>query len=160
METLSFPGTYRDARGVDAIIWLIGASTRSGWERRFEIRSTIRGVRVWGSDFDGLEPEEPSLPEVNRLHLDAAGELTECVLGGDLPCSFLVDDTLGPGAVHFELDLRPDPARSPAEPRRLALSCLIDGAEYSVTDDWFEDGLQRLEALFPVGSHQLGTPVS
>ena len=52
--------------------------------------------------------------------------------------------------LRFALDLR---RSSREDPRAgiLRLTCLLDGAEATVTDDWFEDGLIALEAALPDG---------
>ncbi len=140
MEPLSFPGEYRDARGDVAIHWQVVPSARPGWAGRFEVRARIRGVEVWGADFDGLEPMDVS--EADRLSLNTADEVSNCVLAGDIPCRFDIAGEVVGGQVHFELDLR-SPNVS------LTLSCSINGDTYAVTDDWFEDGLQKLEASLP-----------
>jgi hypothetical protein len=151
MEPQSFPGTYRDADGSDDIEWTIAPSERPGWARRFEVRATILGVPVWGGDFDGLGPEDTDHRD-ERLALNQADEVGNCVLTGDLPCTFEVDGVRRPGSVRFELDLNPGPEHPPHDPKNLDLSCDIDGNAYAVTDDWFEAGLQRLETTFTPGT--------
>jgi hypothetical protein len=79
------------------------------------------------------------------LILNSAGELHDCVLGGDLPCVAIIDGQQRNVAIRFALDLRRDPARSADRPKNLRLSMAIDGAMFEVADEWFEDGLFRLQ---------------
>lgn len=151
MESLSFGGRYVDADGSESITWLIRDSDRLGYAGRYEIATTIRGVGVWGSDFDGLEPADATAQGVREvLHLNRADELVACVLSGDLPCVAEVGEQLVAVVVHFELDLSQDPNLKPGSPENLRLSTVLNGTEQTVLDDWFEDGVLRLdEALRP-----------
>jgi len=81
--------------------------------------------------------------------LDSAGELGDCLLRGDLPCSAIVDGERREAAVQFVLDLRPNPQLSSGRPNNLRLALAIDEITYKVTDDWFEDGLLRLYNMLP-----------
>ena len=147
MEPIVFPGQYVDASGTEAIEWTITPSTRPGWDRRFEVHTSIRGVHVWGADFDGLDADD--IPDAHtRVTLNRAGEVSDCLLSGDLPCAVSVAGVKRPATVHFDLDLRPQSNPDPNN-ANLALACEIDGTTYSVADAWFEDGLLRLERTFP-----------
>jgi hypothetical protein len=151
VQPIVFPGTYEDSSGTEPVEWRIVPSSRRGWDGRFEIHAEIRGVHVWGADFDGLEADGTA-DAASRLALNEAGELASCVLRGDLPCSVSAAAGLTrPSTVRFALDLRlpPDPTQG-----NLSLACEIDGATYAVSDSWFEDGLLRLERALPPG-HQL-----
>jgi hypothetical protein len=149
----SFAGTYRDGRGEDPIVWRVEESARRQPPTHgpgYELHTTIRGVPVWGHDFDGLEPVDPQDPNLARLSLSSSsGELADCVLTGELPCSIERDGNQEPAVVTFCLDVR-QYARAPAAaPRNLKLALTVDNTEFSVDDDWFEDGLLRLESLLP-----------
>ena len=85
MATLIFPGGYRDQAGHDAISWRVEGSRRYGLPR-MEIFTTTRGTDLRGFDFDGLEPVDSSAG-AEHLPLNQAGELGDCVLSGDLPCT-------------------------------------------------------------------------
>ena len=74
-------GSYEDAVGLTPVVWTIGPFERSGWEGRFEVNATIRGVQVSGAGFNSLEPEEPA----DDLSLNQAGELDHCTLTVDVP---------------------------------------------------------------------------
>jgi hypothetical protein len=80
----SFPGTYRDEPGEDAIVWRVVESrgrSPPSWGPGFELQTTIRGVPCWGYDFDGLEPVDSGHPDRARLSLsEKSGELCECLL--------------------------------------------------------------------------------
>ena len=82
------------------------------------------------------------------MTLNRAGEVSDCLLSGDLPCTVSVAGVKRPATVHFDLDLRPQSNPDPNN-ANLALACEIDGTTYSVADAWFEDGLLRLERTFP-----------
>lgn len=60
MDLLQLEGRYLDRLGEESVLWTIGPSLRVGWEGRYEIEATIRGVHVSGADFDGLEADEPT----------------------------------------------------------------------------------------------------
>ena len=149
MPPLSFPGSYEDAHGVEAVVWRFEPAERTGQEARwFEIHTVVRGVPVWGTDLDGLEPVGAS--HTGLLSLNAAGELDQCVLRGELPCTVQVDGDRQAVTVRFTLDLRvKEPVGSP---RNLRLAMSVDVATYEVADEWFEDGMRRLGAALPSGT--------
>lgn len=142
MKPMSFPGACRDARGVEPLRWRLVSSLRPGWSGRFEVLARIRGVKVWGADFDGLEPLDPGQREDGVLPLNAAGEVGNCILSGSIPCRLDVAGEPTNADVDFELDLTSPDAS-------LTLSCSLGGRTYAVKGDLFEDGLQRLEAVLP-----------
>jgi Family of unknown function (DUF6304) len=148
MDSQVFAGTYEDAAGVEAITWRLEGSDRCGIPR-LEVSTTIRAVPVWGFDFDGLEPADPHDPRARTLTLNSAGELHDCVLGGDLPCSVIVAGQRRDAAIRFALDLRHDAEAEPHRSSNLRLSMAIDTAIIQVTDEWFEDGLLRLQDALP-----------
>lgn len=149
MPAVSFPGSYEDDQGLEPLVWRIEPTERYGpKDQRYEIHTVLRGVAVWGFDFDGLEPADTATGETG-LSLNTAGELDLCVLCGDLPCTVEVHGDRRAARVRFRLDLR---IKEPVGvPRNLHLAMTVDGVTYEVADDWFEDGLQRLEAAFPPG---------
>jgi hypothetical protein len=148
MKPLSFPGRYEDAAGVEPIVWRIERSQGSS-PPGFIIRTTIRSVDLSGGGFDSLWSDDPTGGD--RLPLDATGDLGACRLFGDLPCTFMIDGERRADVIRFELDHRPG---SLGAPNSLRLWRELDGTTYSVVDDWFEDGLQRLEATLPA-THRL-----
>jgi hypothetical protein len=147
VRLLTFPGTYEDDRGVEPLEWRISPTWPVGWAPGYAVSTVIRGVRVRGADFDVLLP--PHHGAEGLLHWDRLG-LVECVLAGDIPIT--VESAAGarPAALRFQLDLR---RSSRADPRAsiLTLTCVLDGTHTSVTDDWFETGLGKLEAALPAG---------
>jgi Family of unknown function (DUF6304) len=152
VQPIVFQGQYEDASGVEPVEWRIVSSTRAGWDRRFEVHASIRGVHVWGADFDGLDAAE-SADAGSRLSLNQADEVSNCLLSGELPCTVSVSGALRPSTIHFVLDLRPQENPDPYH-ENLRLACEIDGTTYAVSDSWFEDGLLRLERTF-LPDHQL-----
>lgn len=112
MRPVRFEGTYVDAVGSEPVSWLIRSSARRGCDRRYEISTTIRGVDVWGFDFDGLEPvDRDAAVTGGMLALNTVGELADCVLTGQLPCTVEVSGEPVATTVHFELDLHHDTGR-------------------------------------------------
>jgi Family of unknown function (DUF6304) len=147
MRSFSFPGTFEDDAGVENIRWRIVSTWSPGWWPGYAVITVIRGVRVRGCDFDRLEPQDRSAAE-DVLGWDRGG-LTECLLTGELPASLDTPAGIRPTTIRFELDLR---ARrpSPLNPWRvLRLYSVIEDMD-SVTGDWFENGLQALQAALPL----------
>ena len=149
---MTFPGTYRDGRGPVPVTWAVLPSIRPGYAGRFEIRSTIRGVEVWGCDFDGLEPCDLQAA-AGQFSLTTTGELDDCLLIGEVPCAVEVAGETRSASMRFELDLRPMSGLTPADPKSLRITCEMDGASNEVVDDWFEDGLLRLAAAMAPRAH-------
>ena len=87
------------------ITWRVEGSRRYKLPS-LDFRTTIRGINLRGVDFDSLEPVDPSAA-AGKLPLNQAGELTDCVLSGDLPCTIAVDGQRRPAVIAFSLDLRP-----------------------------------------------------
>lgn len=147
MEPFTCPGTYTDDQGVEDLVWSFEQSRQEGWQDcRFEIRTTIRGIAISGTDFDILEPEsDPADPVV--LPLNLAGELGPCILTGELPCIVHVEGRVVSPTIRFRLDLRTQDRPT----ANLTLTCAVGGVGYTVVDDWFEGGLLRLEQALPDG---------
>jgi hypothetical protein len=99
----------------------------------------------------GTIPGGVALMGAGKVELVTAGELTDCVLSGDLPCSIGVGGQRRPATIAFSLDLRPGTAMLPGSAHTLTVSLVLDGITYEVADDWFEDGVQHLERTLPPG---------
>ncbi|HYJ76907.1 MAG TPA: DUF6304 family protein [Kineosporiaceae bacterium] len=151
MRSLTFPGTYEDDRGVEPLEWRISPTWPVGWAPQYAVSTVIRGVRVRGGDFDTLLPRVRGEGD-GLLRWDRLG-LVECVLAGDIPITVESGGVARPVVLRFTLDLR---RSSRADPRTgiLRLTCVLDGVETTVTDDWFEDGLVALETVLP-GGHRI-----
>jgi hypothetical protein len=149
IDTLIFPGGYRDQAGYEALTWRVEGSRRYKLPS-LDVFTTVRGIDLWGTDFDGLEPVDPSAA-AGKLPLDQVGELTGCGLSGDLPCTMAVGGQRRPATIAFSLDLRPGTAVLPGSAHTLTVSLVLDSVTYEVADDWFEDGVQRLERALPPG---------
>jgi hypothetical protein len=147
MQVLSFPGSYQDQAGYEPVRWRVEGSRRYKFPS-LDFFTTIRGIDLWGTDFDNLEPVDPSAA-TGQLPLNQAGELSDCVLCGDLPCTAAMDGQAVRVTVSFSLDLRRG-ACAPDHALRLSLG--FRGARYQVADDWFEGGIQRLERALPSGA--------
>jgi|HubBroStandDraft_2_1064218.scaffolds.fasta_scaffold292435_1 hypothetical protein len=64
MEALVFPGGYRDDAGYEAITWRVEGSRRYKLPR-LDFFTTVRGIDLWGTDFDGLEPARSLCPSAS-----------------------------------------------------------------------------------------------
>jgi hypothetical protein len=151
VRLLTFPGTYEDDRGVEPLEWRISPTWPVGWAPGYAVSTVIRGVRLRGADFDVLLPRRRGEGE-GVLRWDRIG-LVECVLGGDIPITLESGGIARPAVLRFALDLRRS-SRADHRTGILRLTCLLDGVETTVTDDWFEDGLIALEAALP-GGHRI-----
>ena len=149
LSTLVFAGSYEDAIGIEEISWLVKPSTRRSppGQSGFELWTTIRGVAFWGYDLDGLEAEDHALAASQGFR---EGDLSDCVLSGDLPCVVEQRGTRENGAIRFRLEL---PPRDPTRPANLRLSFAISDQRYEVVDEWFENGVLRLAKLLPPETH-------
>jgi hypothetical protein len=78
---MTLPGTYSDGRGSTSVTWTIVSSGRAGWDGRFEVAGTVRGVRVSGPHFGALECDGPS----EAVSVNAAGELARCIVTVQVP---------------------------------------------------------------------------
>jgi hypothetical protein len=150
VRPITFPGTYDDERGLEPLQWHISPTWPVGWVPGYTVSTVIRGVRVHGADFDVLLP--PHHGGEGLLHWDRRG-LVECLLTGDIPVTVEAAGAAHPAVLRFELDLRRSSRADPAA-STLRLTCSVDGKQTSVTDDWFEGGLGKLDAGLPSG-HRL-----
>jgi len=150
METMVFRGGYQDQTGYEAIRYRVEGSRRYKLPS-LDVFTTIRGIDLWSTDFDSLEPVNPSAG-AGRLPLNQAGELSDCVLSGDLPCTVAAGGRRRPVTIAFSRDLHRAAAPLPDPGHRLRLTLTLDGVCYQVTDDWFEGGVPRLERALPPGT--------
>jgi hypothetical protein len=148
MDAFSFPGSYKDDAGTESIVWQVQPSTRRGPYPGFEVRAVIRGVEFWGYEFDGLEPIDHEAAAAAGFRFPEHGELDLCVLRGDLPCTVDVAGQKTAGAVCFALTLNPS-VRTSTAPTNLTLTTTVRDTTYSVEDEWFEGGMQRLQDGLP-----------
>ena len=145
LSPLAFAGAYEDAVGVEEIIWLVKPSSRRSppGQSGFELWTTIRGVAFWGYDLDGLEAQNHALAASRGF---SEGDLSSCVLSGDLPCIIDQRGRRATAVIRFWLEL---PPQDPARPGNLRLSLAASDQSYEVVDEWFEDGVSRLAKLLP-----------
>jgi hypothetical protein len=148
MEGFSFQGSYEDRRGREAIVWQAEPSNRRGVPG-YEFRTVIRGTRFWGDDFDGLEPADRDAAKTAGFSPSQGGELGDCILTGELPCSMSEAGRIVPGVVSFRLDLYPGQGADVDDPKNLQLTATIGGERFGVTADCFEDGVLRLDTALP-----------
>jgi hypothetical protein len=126
VEPFSCSGTYLDDRGRADLMWTLRSLVRRDRVDGYEICGVVRGAEVRGHDFDALGPVSP---DTAGLPLDRFGELTDCVLTGELPCQLQVGEEVFPCPVAFTLDLHEKDRRT----SNLRLSCVVDDVEYAVT---------------------------
>lgn len=150
MQSFAFDGSYEDDRGREALRWEIVPCTRYGPRMPVvEIRTVIRGVPVWGTDFDMLSADDPDASRAASLAGDPDDSLEGCVLAGDLPVVFDVSGRRQDGVVRFTLDLRFGPGHPREDPKNLTLTAVVAGITYEAVDERFEGGLAGLERQFP-----------
>lgn len=99
MEPMTLPGTYSDGRGSTSVTWTIASSTRPGWDGRFEVTGTVRGVRVSGPRFGALECDGPSA----AVPVNAAGELARCIVTAQVP---VIIRGVAPGQSRLVIEFR------------------------------------------------------
>lgn len=153
VESIVFDGTYSDGTTatIEPIVWRIAQSTRSRpptWGPGYEIHTVVRGVGLSGCDFDGLDPESEDGARKAGLIVGPTG-LTDCILSGRLPCVVDSGGVEVETSVDFQLDLRNETRSDRAAPTNLRLSLSGDITGVEIVDDWFEDGMIRLEAALP-----------
>jgi hypothetical protein len=150
VESLIFEGGYEDAIGGEPILWLATTSSEPGVPR-FKLAIEIRGIEFSGYDFDGMEPADGGEALAAGFALKATGDLYQCVLRGELPCSISESGRVRSGRVSFALDLRSEATADRAAPQNLTLRMSVAGKTYTVVDEWFESGIERLQAELPTG---------
>jgi hypothetical protein len=148
LQRFSFQGGYEDPRGREAIVWQTEPWNR-GPAPGYEFHTVIRGTRFWGYDFDALEPADHDVAKTAGFSLSRADELVDCILTGELPCSVNEAGRMVPGVVSFRLDLYPRHGADVYNPKNLQLTTTIGGERFEVTDNWFEDGVLRLDKALP-----------
>jgi hypothetical protein len=150
-EGFSFPGAFADRHGTEQITWHVSPSIgrQPPAVMGYEIETTIRGVTFWGCDFDDLEPRDLAQAIAAGLPLSRrSGELADSVISGDLPCTIEIDGQRAPAVVTFTLTLvsaESGPERQYPGPKNLHLSLMVADQRCDVDDDWFEDGVLRLD---------------
>jgi hypothetical protein len=149
VESFAFPGTYEGQVGRDDITWEVRSiKPYSTQPPEFELRTTIRAVELVGRSFDLLDPVDKDAAARAGLDVTAFG-LANCVLAGSLPCELEDTGHIVGGTVEFRLDLRPPSLANVAAPMNLQLVVNLGGDSHVVVDDWFEDGLLRLQTALP-----------
>lgn len=151
LSVYDFPGRYEDAGGSEDITWTVRPSTRRSppGQAGFELHTVIRGVPFWGYDFDGLSADDAAAASNAGLADDLFGrDAPPCVLSGDLPCVIERQGRRMGTTISFSLDVGPV---SDPNAKILRLSTTFEDRTYEVADEWFEDGLQRLEGELPEG---------
>lgn len=118
---MTLPGMYSDDRDSTPVTWTIASSVRPGWDGRFEVAGTVRGVRVSGIHFGALESEGPP----GDLPVNAAGELARGTVTAQIP---VIIRGVAPGQARLVIEFRlGEGVREPIVGARLT----VDGVEYS-----------------------------
>lgn len=81
MQPMALEGSLTDSNGTESVTWLIADADLPGWQGRYLVSAEIRGVRVSGVDFTGLEPDGPT----SDLPLNTGGEIDHCELTVAVP---------------------------------------------------------------------------
>jgi hypothetical protein len=85
MQPMILSGSLTDHHGTEHFTWSIADSERPGWNGRYQVTADIRGERVSGTDFTGLEPDSTT----TALPLNGAGEISNCELTVRIPMKTL-----------------------------------------------------------------------
>lgn len=119
------------------------------------LRTTIRGVRFWGYDFDGLSPEEGTPPEELASFTLQRGDLCSCIIECAIPIPVKVGEEIAEGRLHFRLDLGGPADNGGIDRETLSLLLAVGGNTFSGsgTSGWFEDELLELQAALPEGTY-------
>ena len=120
MEPMTLPGAYSDDRGSTPVTWTIASSARPGWDGRFEVAGTVRGVRVSGIHFGALECDDPR----GDLPVNAAGELARGTVTVQVP---VIIHGAVPGQARLVIEFRLEEGRY--EPV-VGATLTVDGTEY------------------------------
>lgn len=115
MDTLTLSGSYADLHGAVPVVWEIASSKRVGWQGRFEVAATIRGIRVSGAGFNGLSSEAAS----TGLATNGAGDLDNCTITVRIPAR-IADSHREDGELELNSSWAPgNTSRSSRPPSRL-----------------------------------------
>lgn len=141
-----YPGTYSDDLGVDVI-----EITNDG----DELRLRVRGVEFYGSDFDGLEPEESTTPALLEQFTLNHRDLCGCELSWEMPIVILEQDRELFGRLAIALSLGSPAPNGGIDHEKLSITlhCGERRVESAGESGWFEDALVSITS-------QLGADVS
>lgn len=139
-----YQGVYRDAAGEEAIVIHNDGN---------ELRTTIRGVEFMGNSLDLLEPIH-GWDQVRNLGFTVLpqsnySELRDCEFYYEMPVPVVVPDDEITGTLKIQVILMP--VDDPFDYPRLFLTLRVLDTDYALDqlDEWFEDGMLRLQAKLP-----------
>jgi hypothetical protein len=160
-EDLTFPGSYEDHLGRESIVWhvrrtdWVGPLDLGDWSFEVEaywFHTVIRGIPIRGVQLDSLEPTDWDAARAAGLTLSRYGEIGACTLAGELPSRLNDLEDIVPCVLSFRLDLQEPGLRSGDNVPRLRLGMEIRGTRFEVVDNWFDDGMSKLEEVLPTGT--------
>jgi Family of unknown function (DUF6304) len=153
MRSIVFPGTFTDDAGSAPIEWHIEPHVDPRWlSPRFEFRTTIRDVEVYGSDLDGLEPVDAREAQCAGLRLNQAGELTDCDLTGEFPLTIDRDGAWESCPLGFRVVLKNAPIPAPEgfwDSPNIHVALVLGDKRFEASQWSFESALVNLERLLP-----------
>ena len=140
-----YPGTYSDDHGLEVI-----EITNDG----DELRLRVRDVEFYGSDFDGLEPEESTAPTLLEQFTLNHRDLCACTLSWKMPITILEQGSEQHGHLDVTLLLGPPAPNGGIDREELSLTLRYDNhcIESSGTSGWFEDELASIASQLPSGA--------
>lgn len=147
--------TERGSAGREQIAWELVPSKPGArlLSPGYRLLAHIGGLEFTGHSPDDLEPVLPDRARAAGFRLDESvngpATLTDCILSGDLPCHIEVDGVPLQRAITFRIDLTPLARPADLTPNNLRLKVRPTDDAVEVLDEWFEEGIQKLEAALP-----------
>lgn len=145
MTPAEYPGTYRDAKGIEPVTIYNDGRT---------LRVTIRGVEFEGGDFDLLDPVDGAEAAQRAGFVLSQDSLCACELRCDMPLPVVaagVEETARLG-VHLVLGAPSPRGGLDREDLRLQLTWSGGTIGLSGSSGWFEDDLLALQRQLPDGA--------
>lgn len=137
-----YPGTYSDDHGLEVI-----EITNDG----DELRLKVRGVEFYGSDFDGLEPEESTAPALLEQFTLNHRDLCGCELSWEMPIVIIEQEHELLGRLEITLSLGAPAPNGGIDHEELSITlCYGEHRVESVGGSgWFEDALVSIASQLP-----------
>ena len=146
MTCVTYPGTYVDRNGLEALVFHNDGTT---------LTTTIRGIRFEGRSFDSLAPTSPAQGAQLASFTLNDGDLCGCTLALDIPMPVIVGRATTTGVLHVQLQLGQPAPNGGVDHEHLTLTLTYqDGTCASPgTSGLFECELLALQGQLPDDVH-------
>jgi Family of unknown function (DUF6304) len=137
---ITFPGSYQDAHGTEAVTWTMSTDPLHSWD----LRTTIRGIPVRGGDWDCLEVSDYQAARRAGMSVTDEGDGPfGCRLSAELPCMVEArDGSRLASVVSVSIDLGSGGAGD-----AVRMSVEDDGVVHTASGDDFDQCMGRLAKL-------------